>query len=352
MSDKRFYNIDDLTSLPKPVWAVEGVFECGSLTMLAGPPGSYKSFMALDWILCMATAIDWNGRHVTPAPVLYVLGEGKASLLKRINAWKIFHRLTAEQEKLLNDNFRVTFDVPQMTHKSSVDNLLAGLEEINYSPRAMVVDTFARSAVGVDENSQKDTGMWVDQADRLRNLGYTIIFLHHTAKNTEFGYRYRGSSALMGAVDTGIVMYEEKRGAVKFKIDKQKDHDSGEPMLFKPNPIIAGGDDSCVLVPSVQMDERFSPEGKAIDKFIDECLNSSEVKSSWGWAEVIATRFGISTSAAQSRYSRRARAAGLTEDRNEAYAEPQATRGDRRRSDQILPHDKLLIEKVVAGAEA
>jgi len=80
--NKRFLSLDDLTHLPEPMWCIEGMFEANSLIMLAGPPASYKSFLALSWLLAMASGKEWCGRKTQPAKVLYVLGEGKSSLLK------------------------------------------------------------------------------------------------------------------------------------------------------------------------------------------------------------------------------------------------------------------------------
>jgi len=258
----RFFTIDDLTHLPKPAWMIEGLFEAKSLVMLAGPPGCYKSFMALDWMLTMATGRQWNDRATAESKVLYVLGEGRASLLKRIETWCAYHKVTDEQRAKLVTNFRVTFDVPAMALKPSVDNMLMGLIEADFRPDLICIDTFARSFVGMDENSQKDTGMWIEQAERLREIGYTVLILHHTAKNTEFGYSYRGSSVIHGAVDTAMIQTCKDDSVVTLKITKQKDHDEGKPMKFNRLVVKAHGPEdegSAVLIPMVVQDERLNP---------------------------------------------------------------------------------------------
>jgi RecA-family ATPase len=82
---ERFLTLDELGNLPEPKWMVEGLFEQDALVMLVGPPGSFKSFLAIDWALSLACGRPWNNRATVPSRVLYALGEGKASLLKRIS---------------------------------------------------------------------------------------------------------------------------------------------------------------------------------------------------------------------------------------------------------------------------
>lgn len=310
--DRRFLSIDDLTHLPHPKWMIEGLFEANSLVMLAGPPGSYKSFLSLDWMMHMVSGRKWNDRETTTGKVLYVLGEGKASLLKRIHAWTFHHKPTDDENARIQSNFRVSFDVPQMAAKSSVDNMLSQLSSEKYEPNVIVVDTFARSFVGLDENGQKDTGLWIEAADRLRQLGYTVIFLHHTAKNTEFGLKYRGSSAIMGAMDTAMTMDRDYQNQTKVvvKVTKQKDHDEGPPMTFsrlivKPYPDDDEG--SVVLVPApTVIDERFTVEGQAVDASVRQLLSDVRFDSDRARARELSRLFpDISEAAAQSKIVRR-----------------------------------------------
>lgn len=308
MSEKRFLSVDDLTHLPKPAWLIEGLFEANSLIMLAGAPATFKSFLALDWIMCMATGRKWADRPTTPAKVLYVLGEGKASLLKRIQAWATYHNITPEEESRVNSNFRISFEVPQMASKASVDNMLSSLSAEGYEPSVIVIDTFARSFVGMDENSQKDVGVWVESADRLRNLGYTVIFIHHTKKSAEFGAQYRGSSAIMGAMDTAMTMTRTET-EIKVEVSKQKDHDEGQPLYFNKRVIRPDGhneEGSIVLIPAVMVDERFSGEvvGEDWDDLIQALLSNPSYGTDSDRAKVLMDKSGLNLVAAKTRISR------------------------------------------------
>lgn len=305
---QRFFTIDDLTHLPKPTWLIEGLLEANTLIMLAGPPASFKSFMCLDWLLCLAAGRPWNGNRVLPSKVLYLLGEGKSSLLKRVKAWMQYHQPTDEEVTRLNENFKVSFEVPQLAIKLSVDRLLSDLDREGYTPNIIAIDTFARSFVGLDENSQQDTGVWVESAERLRNLGNTVIAVHHTKKNTEMGLQYRGSTVLMGAMDTAMNMHTGSgKDTVILTVTKQKDHDEGDPQRFnrtivKPDPLQEG---SVVLTPApFSIDERFTEEGQKEEVLISHLLTDDSFESDRARARELSRSLGIKDAAAQARIRR------------------------------------------------
>lgn len=304
----RFLTLDDLNSMPAPQWLIEGLFERTSLVMLAGPSYSFKSFLLLDWLLCMAAGRNWLGRPTQTCRVGYALGEGKSSLIKRIAAWIKYNNLSPEELVRVKENFRITFEVPQMASKASVDNMLADLEKENFKPDVIAVDTFARSFVGLDENDAKDTGMWVEQADRLRQIGYTVLFLHHTKKNTEFGVAYRGSTAIMGAMDTAMTLVRSESNCT-LTVTKQKDHDEGPALEFKRVLVpISKTESSCVLIAAPKViDSRFTEEDQSdIDAIIDELLEDFDYGSDAARARELSRRMpSLTESSAKMRISRR-----------------------------------------------
>lgn len=286
---------------------IEGLFERSSLVMLAGPSYSFKSFMLLDWMMCMASGRKWNLKPTQPAKVAYALGEGKSSLMKRMQAWLAHANLTTAEEARFNESFRATFEVPQLASKQSTDNFLADLEREAFKPDVIAIDTFARSMVGMDENDAKDAGLWVEQADRLRQLGHTVIFLHHTKKNTELGVQYRGSTAIIGAMDSAMTLVRSGNEAT-MTVTKQKDHDEGLPMRFRRVLVPIGAhEESCVLVPTFDViDDRFAPtvvEGTETD-LIKAIANDVRFPSERSRGEELAKLLGISDDAGRKRIER------------------------------------------------
>lgn len=315
----RFLTIEDLGNLPPPRWLINGLFEQESLVMLVGPPGSFKSFLAIDWALSLAVGRPWNGRATEPSKVLYALGEGKANLLKRLQAWILHNRLTNEEFNLLNANFRITFDVPQLAVPKDTQRFINDLEEDQLSPNLFIIDTLARSFVGKNENDQLDSGVWVDSADRLRHMGMAVLVLHHTRKNTEFGLRERGSGAFLGALDTSFILErnpEGFKGYAKLYCNKQKDHAEPEDVWMQHQQIRPREDveGSIVLVeckaPDEEQLEQKRADEEALNELIDNVLEDSTLGSQRAKARELAKQANILEATAYTKLHRRAKTRG------------------------------------------
>ena len=309
----QFLTIEDLGNLPPPKWMIQGLFEQDALVMLVGPPGSFKSFLAIDWALSLAVGRPWNGRAVVPSRVLYALGEGKASLLKRLQAWITYNNLSKSERDTLNANFRIVFNVPQLAMPRAAGEFIDALREDELEPNLLVIDTLARSLVNKNENDQMDAGVWVDSADRLRQSGMTVLVLHHTKKNVEFGLRERGSSAFLGAMDTSFVLErnaEGYKGYAKLFCNKQKDHAEPEDIWMhhkhiRPNPNTEG---SIVLVetnpPGEADQEAKQADEDALNNLIQGLMEDPTYPSDRARARELAVRTNMLEATAQTRIHR------------------------------------------------
>jgi hypothetical protein len=308
-----FYTIEDLGQLPPPKWLIHGLFEQDGLVMLVGPPGSFKSFLAIDWALSIASGRNWSGRPTEPGRVLYALGEGKASLLKRVEAWMWRNQLTREERARLNANFRVTFDVPQLAVPRDVSRFCEELDVDGFQPTVFFIDTLARSYVGKNENDPMDVGLWVEAADRLRQRGMAVIALHHTKKNTEFGLQYRGTTAFPGAMDSMFTLErapEGFKGFAKLTCTKQKDHAEPDDVWMQWEQVRPPNNQegSIVLVEAARPiqdneEERLEREA-AIDEMVKSLLEDPAFGSDRQRAKVLADKFELREGTAQTRISR------------------------------------------------
>ena len=99
-------------------------------------------------------------------------------------------------------------------------------------PSLIVVDTLARSFAGsgADENSATDMGVFIRSCDLLREwFDCTVLAVHHSGKDADKGLR--GSSALLGAVDTSVAIQRSAgTPCVTVKVLKQKDVQEAEPV--------------------------------------------------------------------------------------------------------------------------
>lgn len=254
-AEKRKFDLltlEELKSLPQPEWLVKGLFRAESLVVLYGPSGHGKSFVALDWALSIATNRPWFGRKVKQGPVVYVVSEGGRGVVKRVIAW-----MEERGVEAIGSTFFV-LDAVQMTNGDDVKAFLAELNQLKTdghgSPTLVVLDTFARSFVGGEENSSNEVGVWVEASRQVQmKTGATVMAVHHTGKPKENGTATeRGSSALRAAAETMIrVTLDEKTARVTIKTDKQKDDEALAPIHLQTKTIVVGDDEDCDPVTSL-----------------------------------------------------------------------------------------------------
>lgn len=218
---------DDIQDEPVE-WTIEGVLPAGGFSALYGPPGSFKSFHALHIAHCIATGTPWMDRQVLqPGAVLYIAGEGFGGIGARIKALKT-HYDTPKGAPIYVIRH-------QLNLRSSVEDfnaLMLAIErlvmESGVQFKQIIIDTLARAFGGGDENSASDMMQFVVACGRIQEIvqGAGLLILHHSGKNQALGMR--GSSALLGAVDSELELMrfeDSMKGIVR--IAKQKDGEDG-----------------------------------------------------------------------------------------------------------------------------
>ncbi len=179
--------------------------------LLYGHPGIGKSFLALDMAASVAAGRPWHGHDVVQGQVLYVAGEGVGDLGLRVRAWEIGHQIDSLSEMAyLTETVNLFLSDRDQLLAKDVYVLLHDLGVLQLAPSMIVVDTLARTIGGGDENSAKDMGIVIASADHLRHeFGSTVMLIHHSGKD---GRTERGSTALIGAVDTSVRVTRKGNG--------------------------------------------------------------------------------------------------------------------------------------------
>jgi hypothetical protein len=218
------YSVDEVLRFPPPRWLVTGLLEQQSLSVLYGPPGEGKSFVALDIGLSVSQGTDWQGRKVKRGPVVYVFGEGGRGLMKRLNAW-------ISSNKSRPDNIFFMCHPVQVLKPDELGALAAQIDHRNLKPRLIVLDTFARCFVGGNENDARDVGVFVDAIQNFqRDIGgAAALIVHHTTRARPKDER--GSTALRGAADT-MLHLTTTGGKTTLTCTKQKDGEKGKPTVL------------------------------------------------------------------------------------------------------------------------
>jgi hypothetical protein len=201
----KLWTVEELASRPPPIQLLPDLMPNFGLSLLYGPPGSWKTWLALEWTLTLAAL---------GTPVAYVAGEGASDLPRRIEAWKLARGIEGS----------IPFFIMEQAPWASDDGQLIGfVEELRaVKPALVVIDTFARSAVGLNENDAKDMGTFVAAMDGVwRGTGAAVLVIHHTGKDE--GRGARGSNALFGAVECAVqASLDERTNILTVKVIRQK----------------------------------------------------------------------------------------------------------------------------------
>lgn len=217
-------NSKQVKGLEPPVALVDGLLFSDSLAMLFGASGVGKSFLAIDVVLHVASGSWWQRKEVQQGPVLYVVAEGAAGFGKRLDAWERRHQLTT-------DALPVSW-LPWAVNLADT-GWTAALAEVTaeIKPVLVVIDTFARCAIGAEENSARDVGRVIAHLDIVRRAATSCVWLiHHSGKNPDAGAR--GSSALRGAMDTELEVVGDSRNFL-LHVRKQKDAPEANPLQLR-----------------------------------------------------------------------------------------------------------------------
>lgn len=214
-----------LKDLPPPQWLIQDVLVRDTLAVVYGLPATGKSLLTLDWAFSIGSGEHWQGKPTVHGPVLYLAAEGRAGLGLRVGGWEAGHG------GVLADGVSFLPRSVNLLDAAAVSELEALTAELR--PVLVVIDTLARCLVGAEENSAKDLGVAVDAADRLRRAsGATVLLVHHTRKD---GLEVRGSSALLGAVDTAALVLRNGSG-LTVKCTKQKDAAEFDDLRLRISP--------------------------------------------------------------------------------------------------------------------
>ncbi|MEV0425394.1 AAA family ATPase [Micromonospora sp. NPDC050495] len=214
-----------LDSIPDPEPLIgEDILFRDSLVWVVGKPGHGKSFVVLDMVGCVGTGETWQGYQVKSGPVVYLVAEGARGTKKRVRAWEasIGHPMTGVQ----------FLPLPvQSTNAAQWGALVELVRQIQ--PVMVVIDTQARVTVGVEENSNREMGEFVHQAEKLREASHAcVVIVHHIGRNGDTG---RGATTLDGAVST-IIKVSKDEDLITLQCTKNKDAEEWDDIELRAVP--------------------------------------------------------------------------------------------------------------------
>ena len=213
----RFVDREGMDHIPPPKWLISNFLTADGFAMLYGPPGSAKTFVALDIALSVATGFPNEGNWHTgdTGPVLFCAGEGRTGIKKRVKAWEDLHWGGEKTPFVLVD--------PVPTVNESAEGFAffiegcKALSPIGY--KLIVIDTVSRALQGENENESKTATAFTRMVQAMQQeFDCCVLVLHHSGKD---GGAERGSSAFRGDIDT-LVRIDRKPKAMVFDLHMEK----------------------------------------------------------------------------------------------------------------------------------
>lgn len=194
-------------------WVWERLVPKNAITVLYGPGGEAKTWLGLQLGMSICSnETSFLGYDIQKESVVYIDFENPIPVLQ-------------DRAKILGESdlkiWHTTHEIPPPRMDTE--------EWIKYKqlqPGVIIFDTL-RSCQNLDENNSKDMAFIMNRFKELRDMGFTVIVLHHTPK-ADKGV-YKGSTAIQDLCDHLLSIQKvgpfsiEKDGKQVLKVGAPKD---------------------------------------------------------------------------------------------------------------------------------
>jgi hypothetical protein len=188
-------------------WLIEQLWTAQAVGIIGGTPKSYKTWMALEMAVAVASGSACLGSFAVPSPgpvLLYAAEDSESALRLRLESLADHHRL-----QLAYLDIRViTADSLRLDRTPDQERLEATL--MLHRPALLILDPLVRLHA-IDENAAGEIAALLGYLRLLqRKTGVAIALVHHARKNLSAnggaGYSLRGSSDLYAWVDSFLYL--------------------------------------------------------------------------------------------------------------------------------------------------
>lgn len=255
-------------------WIIKGVLPKAGLGVVYGASGSGKSFAVLDMGMAIARGAEWRGKKVRQGRVAYIAAEGADGFRKRLAAYAKHTGVDLAEVPMT-----VLNAAPNLLEKQDAVDVAKGIKASGGAD-LIVIDTFAQTTPGANENAGEDVGKALGYCKRIHEVtGAMVLLIHHSGKDATKGAR--GWSGLRAAADAEIEVVREG-DARALRLTKSKDGEDGLEWGFALEVVQVDVDEdlepitSCVVV-EAQMPvvgagpaRRLGPVEKVVNEVIQE----------------------------------------------------------------------------------
>ncbi|HLK38171.1 MAG TPA: AAA family ATPase [Polyangiaceae bacterium] len=187
-------------------WLVDQLFAHSSVGLLGGPAKAFKTWVAAELALAVATGTPAFGRFAAPDPgpvVFFGAEDPPPDLRLRFDGIARARGLDLAKAPLL------LLDVAQLRLDDQVHLRRLHGTVARHKPRLLVLDPFVRLVAGLDENSARDVSAVLGALRTLqREHEVTVLLVHHMRKSPAAhpAQQLRGSGDFSAWLDSGLYL--------------------------------------------------------------------------------------------------------------------------------------------------
>jgi hypothetical protein len=213
-----------------PEWLIHRYFERHSITFLYGDTEAFKTFICLDIACAVATGEEWiPSCGVEQGLVLYICGEGKNGIARRLAAW------SKQNSRPVPHNLLISDMSTDLGNEGSIAALTVAIDAMPVKPSLVIVDTFARNYSGAENENVDISKFYASvEANLVKPYDATVLITHHPGKDVTKGAR--GGASLKQNADAMYMVKREDSGEQMFTVmknEKMKDAEPPKDVMFE-----------------------------------------------------------------------------------------------------------------------
>jgi hypothetical protein len=190
-------------------WLIYKVLEACVLAIIAGARGTFKSFIALDWLMRVA---------LQGYTVVILSGEGNDSD-RRIDAWMRTHAPDVDLASLwvLVHETALNLSIP-----AEMELLSKAVAALPTRPAVIMIDTLSKFSAGVKENDNGEMGAYLSKlSTKLRDVFKATVLVVAHSGHGDAG-RPRGAYALMANPDCEYIVERPSPQAMTVTVSRER----------------------------------------------------------------------------------------------------------------------------------
>jgi SpoVK/Ycf46/Vps4 family AAA+-type ATPase len=178
------------------------------ISVMYGPPNTGKTFIALELARCISSGEPFLGLDTKKGDVFLAELEGRHGMAKRAMAIQSYFPQIQDANRLA-----IGFESIHLQMECLDQQVKGSFEKYSLCPKLVIIDTLSMAMNGADENSNAMASAVRCLKDIAATCKTHVMVIHHSGKDPSKGAR--GHSSLKGAVDTEILITDNKLSVTK-----------------------------------------------------------------------------------------------------------------------------------------